>query len=322
MKNILVTGGLGYVGGRIVNQLLASGGYKLFITTRKKQADPLKWFGTGDVTFLDAAAWESPQAGFPVHFDAVIHLAAFNEIDSQANPVAAAEYNIVSSLKLLQKAVSGKTGQFIYCSTAHVYGSPLAGRISEQVVPRPVHPYAITHRAFEDFVLAARDKEDTQGIVLRLSNSLGAPLWPEVNRWTLLVNDLCKQAVMTGRLTLLSSGMQQRDFITLTDVAAAVEFFLTKESHQTGDGLFNLGGNYTSTVLDMTRLIASRCKAVLGLEVSLEIPAPRGQEPGSAIPLEFSSEKLSRIGFHWSGSVEQEIDGLLLFCRHHFNPAG
>jgi len=73
-------------------------------------------------------------------------------------------------------------------------------------VPRPVHPYAITHHAAEDFVLAAHDEKRLMGYVIRLSNGFGAPAHAGVDRWTLLVNDLCRQAVQTRQLILRSAG--------------------------------------------------------------------------------------------------------------------
>ena len=126
------------------------------------------------------------------------------------------------------KTVSQKSVErFIYFSTAHIYGAPLEGTITEKSLPSPVHPYAITHRAAEDYVIAAAKQKRIQGTVLRLSNSFGAPVSPHVNRWTLLANDLCRQAVEKGTITLRSNGCQYRDFICLTDVEEVMAKMLT-----------------------------------------------------------------------------------------------
>jgi UDP-glucose 4-epimerase len=64
------------------------------------------------------------------------------------------------------------------------------------------------------------ERGDIEGIVIRVSNSFGAPAHQHANCWMLLVNDLCRQAVSTGQMTLRSSGIRRRDFVTLTDTYA------------------------------------------------------------------------------------------------------
>ncbi len=318
MQKVLVTGGLGYVGGRIVEKLISANAYEVLIATRKTEILPNDYFDITKVKLIDSNLLFSDAGQLPEDIDCIIHLAAFNEIDCAANPVAAAEFNIIASLKLLNKAVKQKVGQFIYFSTAHVYGAPLQGEITEETIARPIHPYAITHKAFEDFVLAARDKGEIDGIVVRLSNSFGYPVWPDVNRWTLLVNDLCRQAVTTGILKLHSAGKQERDFITLTDVAAAALFLMNDQGVKSTNGLFNLGGNQTLTIEKMTALIADRCRFILGREVSVNIPLPTAQELKKYDPLVLSNRKLEQAGFQWQSNSIEEIDLLLMFCNKNF----
>jgi UDP-glucose 4-epimerase len=108
-------------------------------------------------------------------------------------------------------------------STTHVYG-PQVGRLEETTLPAPRHPYATSHRAAEDAVLAASG--NFTAMVLRLSNGFGAPTHAQANCWTLLVNDLCRQAVTDCTLRLRSAGLQHRDFIPLADVTRIVDHML------------------------------------------------------------------------------------------------
>ena len=117
-----------------------------------------------------------------------------NELDSVKYIQKAISFNIGETVRLLEAAQRSGVRKFIYFSTAHVYGAPLIGDIHEDCVCRPIHPYSITHKSAEDFVLAARGRTDINAVVIRLSNSFGAPAYDTSNRWTLLVNDLCKQA--------------------------------------------------------------------------------------------------------------------------------
>jgi UDP-glucose 4-epimerase len=311
---ILVTGGLGYVGGRVARHLADSSGYHLKIASRRATPAP-QWLGRGEVVQVDMLDHDSLAAACE-GVTRVVHFAALNEIDSAADPEQALVVNGQGTVKLLRAAIAAGVERFIYFSTAHVYASPLAGRLDETTLARPQHPYAITHRTAEDFVLAARDKREIQGIVVRLSNGFGAPERAEVNRWTLLVNDLCKQAVVDRKLVLRSSGIQLRDFVTLTDVGRAVQHLLTLPHEQCEDGLFNLGGETAVSILDIAQRIALRCKAVLGFEPELLRPAPQAGE--LAMPLDYRIDKLKQTGFSLTSNIDEEIDGTLKICHQAF----
>lgn len=311
---ILVTGGFGYLGGRIVEHLVSHGA-SVRLTTRRPAGSHPNWAGSVDVAPepADQAGWAPILAGV----GAVVHLAAANEIVCAADPAGSIEPNVTAAVRLIGAAREAKVGRLLYLSTAHVYGAPLEGSIDENRLPRPIHPYAITHRAAEDFVLAAHDQRWLDGIAVRLSNGFGAPADPAVDRWTLLVNDLCRQAVVNRRLVMRSSGLQRRDFITLTDVAAAVGHLLTLPRDRLGDGLFNVGGAYAPTVYDMACLVAERARVVLGAEIPVERPAPA---PGEvAQPLDYRIDKLLATGFRLAGNVGEEIDATLKLCRDAFS---
>ncbi|OGQ99692.1 MAG: hypothetical protein A2505_09495 [Deltaproteobacteria bacterium RIFOXYD12_FULL_55_16] len=309
-KRVLITGGYGYLGGRIAVELMNAPGWAVRLGSRKAQAVP-SWLPQAEMVAMDVLAPGSLPAAM-AGVEAVVHLAAMNENECVADPGRAVLVNTLGTFKVLQSAIEAGVRQFIYFSTAHVYGAPLVGAISEQTLPRPIHPYAITHHAAEDFVLAAHDQKKIAGIVLRLSNGFGAPAHPDVDRWTLLVNDLCRQAVQTRKLVLRSSGLQQRDFITLTDVGRAVRHLLGLSQTDCGDGLFNLGGDNSISVWDMAQKISRRCQLTLGYLPGIERPAPRSDEQLDS--LSYHSGKLQKTGFMLQGKLDEEIDRTLLLC--------
>ncbi len=317
MKKILVTGGLGYVGGRIVAELLQDLNAEIYIDSRRTNVDVVNLFSSDRVFLTSEMKNIGDTEVFSRSYFAVIHLAALNEIDSLKFPVQAVEFNVQRSVILLEKAVKSGVGKFIYFSTAHVYGSPLVGNITEETNCRPVHPYSITHKNFEDHLLAARDNGRIDGIVLRLSNAYGSPIWSSVDRWTLLINDLCKQVAETGHLKLNSSGLQQRDFITLTDVARAVCFILDKDPTTTGNGLFNLGGNNTRSILEMAHLVKDCGEEVYNKEVVLDLPVSNDSKV--EVALRYSSQKLMELGFNWTGDERSEIINMHKFCKQVFS---
>ncbi|MDR6395958.1 NAD-dependent epimerase/dehydratase family protein [Herbaspirillum seropedicae] len=312
MASILITGGLGYLGGRIASQLVKAG-HRVRATSRKAQPAPA-WLPEMQVLAPD---WESTDeliAACTGH-DAVVHLAAMNEIYSGRDPVGALRTNGLASLMLQNAAQSAGVRRFIFFSTAHVYGAPLAGDIDEATLARPRHPYAITHRVAEDFVLAAHDSGQIEGVVVRLSNGFGAPMTADVDRWTLLVNDLCRQALTTGALKLQSAGTQLRDFITLDDVGRAVQHLVELDTSSLGNGLFNLGDR-TMSILQMTEMVAARASKLLGCDIPIIRPADNGAPVPS---LHYHTEKIRNTGFRLRSDIDQEIDSTLLLCQRAFS---
>jgi len=314
MTRVLITGGLGYVGGRIAHHL-ATTGWDVRLTTRRSPQDAPSWAKDLEILRCDLRDPASDFNSLCQGVNAVIHLAAINEIESVRDPAEALLVNTASTLRLLQAAEKNGVAKFVYFSTAHVYRSPLSGLCREDIVTRPGHPYAITHRAAEDYVLASHDAGRIGSVVLRLSNAIGAPMNADVDRWTLLVNDLCRQAVTIGKLVLQTSGTQQRNFIALSDVAAATTHLLD-QGLALGDGLFNLGGPRHLSVRQMAERVAQRCRHQMGRELPLIAPPMRPDE--RIVELDYCTSKLAATGFRWKDDLDHEIDATLQLCRTAF----
>jgi len=133
----------------------------------------------------------------------------------------------------------------------------------------------------------------------------------------LLVNDLCRQAVTSQKMVLHSSGLQRRDFITLTDTCRAITHLLHIPADKIGDGLFNVGGAWSPTILEITQRVADRVHVVTSSRPEILCREDQTTEPGELI--DYGIKKLTDSGFNLScsGSVDQEIDGLIHFCLSH-----
>lgn len=308
-KTVLVTGATGYIGGRLVDYLNKSKKWNPLALSRKAvDSQELEW-RIADFNTLETLK----NACKGVY--SIVHLASLNEIDSQKDPIAATLVNTIGTQKLLRASIECGVQRFIYFSTAHIYGSPLEGIITEQTLPRSVHPYASSHHAAEDYVIEAHDKGKIEAAVIRLSNGFGYPASKDVNRWTLLVNDVCRKVIETGIITLNSPGLQRRDFITLNDVCRAVEHLLEINKQTLGKAIFNVGGKNPSSILEMATLIADRYEFLFGSR-------PPIVKPESDIvvnsTLDYSIDTLLATGFELSGDISNEIDETLLRCKDWF----
>jgi len=310
-QRVLITGAFGFVGGRLARHLAADATNTVVLGSRSPRKAP-SWLPGATVVrtaFDDTEALRAACSGV----DAIVHLAGANAKACADDPALAYEVNAVSTAKLVAAARASGVRRFIYLSTAHVYGSPLGGTISEATCTRGLHPYAASHKAGEDIVLHAGAGGKIDGLAVRLSNSFGPPMDAAADCWTLLVNDLCRQAVTTRRLVLNTSGLQRRDFITLTDTCRAIAHLLRLPRF--GDGLFNLGGQWAPTVREMANRIASRCRVALGYEVPLVHPdAASGETSGD---LDFRVDKLLATDFRLESRIDVELDDSLAFCATH-----
>ena len=297
-----------------MSRYLSKEGHNVLVSSRKKiSMEKSELHGTNISGINHDRLLDSES--FPDEIDVVIHLAAVNEIDCVKYPSEAVKINIDQTRMILENAISKGVKRFIYFSTVHVYGPSIAGDIDESILPRPAHPYAITHRAAEDYVIAAHDKKRINAMVIRLSNSFGAPVFPDVDRWTLLVNDICRQLVTTHTIKLNSNGCQFRDFITLTDVERCVGHLLSINPSESNI-IFNLASGKSLTVLAMAELIASCYEEVTGIKVLLTLP--ENTTPTKEKEFRFNSERLKRSGYELTNKFEGELKELIFFCKKHF----
>lgn len=314
---LLITGGFGYLGGRLAQHLAIQAGYKILLGSRQQAQTP-QWLPQAEVV---QTRWDLPSSLDQLcrGVDAIAHLARMNAQDCALDPVAALEFNALATARLLQAAVRHGVKRFIYLSTAHVYGSPLSGVIAEDTCPVSLHPYATSQRAGEDIIRSAHQRREIEGIVIRLSNSYGAPAHKDANCWMLLVNDLCRQAVTTGRMVLRSSGLHKRDFITLTDACSAIQHLAGLPAALLGNGLFNVGSGWAPTIFEMTERVALRMHAATGRRPELLCEA--NQDTSKLATLDYKIEKLIATGYGVRGNenVDQEIDKLIQFCLKQFS---
>ena len=310
---ILITGGFGFVGGRLAVHL-ARAGHQITLGTRHLIAPP-DWLEQAEVAKL---SWDDEVA--LVHsctgVDVIIHTAGMNAQDCTADPVAALAFNGYATAKLVAAASRTSVKKFIYLSTAHVYASPLIGDITEETFTSNSHPYATSHLFGEQAVLNAHPRSELQGMVLRLSNAFGAPMHKDANCWMLLVNDLCRQAVQTRQLVLQTSGLQQRDFIGLFDVCCVTEKLVDADQLKQAS-VFNVGAGLSQSVLAMAKLIQQRCTNVLGFLPELQ--HKKSEADGHYPTLNYHTNNLNTLGIRCNSLDDSlEIDGLLKFCQALF----
>ncbi len=174
MRNILVTGGAGYIGSHVVKALGEKGDAVVVYDNLSKGHQDAVLLGKlvvgdlGDTKLLDQTVKESRP-------DAVLHFAAFIEVgESVSNPIKYYQNNVANTLSLLTVLVKHQVNKFIFSSSAAVYGNPEKVPITENEKINPINPYGQS-KAFVERVL--RDLSTAIGfrhVSLRYFNAAGA----------------------------------------------------------------------------------------------------------------------------------------------------
>ena len=153
-------------------------------------------------------------------------------------------------------------------------------------------------------------------LILRLSNGFGYPMDIGVNRWTLVFNDLCRQAIEYSSMVLKTSEIQRRDFISLTNACRAIEHLINLPLIQLDDGVFNIGGEWSPTIIEVAKILSDRIYLLLGKKISIKSQSLSQNSRLSG--LDFDISKIKLTGFELINDRNNEFDDLIQFCHKSF----
>lgn len=251
MKKILLVGGSGFLGQEIVERY-RSKGYEITTIGRSLGSDIVVNFDSEG--FLSAVSSE---------YDLLIHAAAINEVLINDDLKKSYFMNVTLTRLLVELAKKLNVKQFIYISTFHVYGRS-QGFIDEDTVPSPVNDYGLTHLLSESIVTNLCKANNIETLIVRPTNIYGVPKNIKAfNRWSLVPFAFVKSAVKDGVISLSSSGIQQRNFVSIDSVINT--FDLIGEVK-----IVNAIGVSTLSIFDFATFVASAVGEVLSKEVVVE----------------------------------------------------
>lgn len=217
---ILVTGGAGFVGSHLVDELILKN-HEVFII------DDLS---TGKKEFINTKAqFHKTNIGDKkiskifdkYNFDIVYHLAAQKSVPySIKNPIEDANINILGTLNLLKNCIKYKIDKIIFTSTGGaIYDSATFFPTDEECIAKPLSPYAISKFAIEKYLNFYQKIHGLNYVILRPSNIYGPRQDPrgEAGVIAIFINNLLK-----NKQCLIFGGDQTRDFVYVKDIVSAL----------------------------------------------------------------------------------------------------
>lgn len=324
---ILITGGAGYIGSHTAVELLRAG-YDVVVADNFSNSNPvviekIRELGGRDffVEEAELCCPEQTEALFDKHdIDAVIHFAALKAVGESVNkPLEYYSNNLKSTLNLLTAMQKHHVNNFVFSSSATVYGEAKTVPLCEDAPLAAVSPYGATKLMIEEILRdVQRARPEMNIAILRYFNPIGADASGKIGEDpngipNNLVPYIARVAI--GRLPSLSvygndydtpDGTCIRDYIHVTDLALGHIAALKKLNENPGLVVYNLGTGKGSSVLDV---VAAFSRAV-GREIPYQIVARRAGD----VPRCYADASKAERELGWKAA--RDIDDM---CRDSWN---
>ncbi|MDA1015644.1 MAG: NAD-dependent epimerase/dehydratase family protein [Planctomycetota bacterium] len=270
---ILVTGGAGFIGSHIVDQLLAdqheiavldnlSTGFRhnVPIDVRFEQAD-----------VRDRDAVRRVFADFRP--DAICHQAAQMSVSrSVREPSHDADVNVMGLLNVLEQSVAVGVKRFVFASSGGVLYGDVFAPADESHPAQPISPYGISKWVGEQYLQFFAREHGLQTVALRYANVFGPRQNPHGEAGVVAI--FCQRMLRREETTINGDGKFDRDYVFVTDVAQANVMALQHNPTATFDA-FNVGTAIATDVNVLASELHRTCTAILGrTDATVTIPQP------------------------------------------------
>jgi UDP-glucose 4-epimerase len=272
-SRVLVTGGAGFIGRRVVAALLGAGA-EVTVADLNPFPDDSVPTVVGDLCHSDVA-----ERAVEPGTDTIIHLAARTSVlESVKDPEATYRVNVGITASLLELARTRGVRRFVLASTNAVVGNIGQAVITEQAPLRPLTPYGATKAASEMLISCYTAAYGLQGIALRFSNVYG----PGMQHKDSFIPRLMRAARDGHGVEVRGDGTMVRDVIHVDDVVSGI--FAALRSDHTGPAI--LGSGQSVTVNDMVET----ARRVTGAPIpATHVPVAQGEMP--AVVLDISTAR-------------------------------
>lgn len=294
-ETVFITGGAGFIGLHVVDQLLEQGyNVRIFDNMFRGDRDAVNaLIAGGRVELID----QDVRYGGAVHAamkgcDYVIHLAAVSINKSNSDPYESMDINTIGAHNVFAAAADHGVKRVVFASSASVYGDPEKLPMHEDDTLSPLTPYCISKRTGEDLLGYYERRAGLSWIALRFFNVYGEGQ-KTTAYYTSVINHFVNRLKNGEAPVIDGEGKQSMDFIHVKDIARAVVLSLTAEKANVP---INVGTGIDTTVADLARILidavgvdvepqfnprpvlvsrraadTTRAKEVLGFEPSIEV---------------------------------------------------
>jgi len=254
MSTYLVTGGAGFIGSHIVDELVRRGDTVRVLdnfTTGKRENLSLATGRAHDAVDViqgdiqDRDAVQRAMQG--VHY--VLHEAALASVpQSVADPLHTNQVNVAGTLNVLLAARDAGVKRVVFAGSCAVYGNNTNLPLRETEAPQPLSPYAASKLAGESYCRAFLEAYGLPTVVLRYFNVFG-PRQDPTSEYSAVIPKFITALLHDRPPTIYGDGAQSRDFVSVANVVRAN--LLACERDQAIGQVINVGSGVQYTLLDL-----------------------------------------------------------------------
>lgn len=304
MEKILVTGGAGFIGSNITNQLIDRG-YGVLVYDNLSRG--FKKLINPNAKLLISSLNEREKLRKALcDIDVVIHTAGFAIVpESVDKPDLYYENNVTGSKILLEEMINGKVNKIVFSSSACVYGNPDKLPLTEESPIKATNPYGQTKIEIERLIQKYNREEGLEGVILRYFNPYGPNEIHDPE--THVVPNFVRAALLKKPIPLYWKGEQIRDFIYVEDLASAHIDTLNIR----GLNIFNVGTGHGVKVIDLIQKIFE----IVGYEVPIK---DLGERNGDVPSLYTSAEKIKReVGWEAKTNLDEGLSKTINWFKNY-----
>lgn len=313
MARYLVTGGAGFIGSNIVQELLKNGEYvrvlENFSTGRIENLAPfLKNIELieGDIRDYHIVLRATRQIDF------VLHQAALPSVPRSVNdPITTSQVNIQGTLNILYAALESRVKRVVFASSSSVYGDSTLGAKEETLPPNPKSPYAISKLAGENYCKIFHQLYGLETVVLRYFNVFGPRQNPN-SQYAAVIPKFLALMRKGQSPQIYGDGKQSRDFTYVYNNVLAN--LMACEAPNVAGKIFNIGCGATFSLLELVEALND----ILGSDIK---PTFLEERPGdikfSLASIKRAKEELMfqpRVSFHQG--LQQLVEYILTHEPH------
>lgn len=247
----LVTGGAGFIGSALANQLVKDGHEVVVLDDLsngvRQNLAPNVMFQRGDVNDVPRL-WSLLQG-----VDCVYHLAA--RVSVPESLYYATEYNhtnVGGTVSLMEAMRVADVRRVVFASSGSIYGNQYEQPVHEDDVPEPDSPYAVSKYAAEQYVRCIGRIHNIETVSLRIFNAYGAGQPLPVSHPP-VVPRFMQQVLTGGSVVIHGNGSQSRDFVHISDVVAALVAASTVSN--VDQQIINIGSGEETTIAELASAI-------------------------------------------------------------------
>lgn len=310
MKNVLITGGAGFIGSHIAETLVARG-CDVTVIDNLASGHIENIEGLGDkVNFIEGDIRDGTILSRAAKgCDVIFHQAAVVSVtQTVAEPVSSTEVNDLGTLKVLDAARQNSVKRVVLASSSAVYGDDPQSPKVETMVPRPLSPYAVQKLTNEFYAHLYYKLYGLETVCLRYFNVYG-PRQDPSSPYSGVISIFMKKAAETAVPTIYGNGQQTRDFVYVTDVVQAN--LLAATSDDAPGKVFNVGTGETISIKDLWYHVSG----LNNFEADPEYAQPR---PGDIVhSLASIQEATDRMGFQPSVTLNKGLSQTLIWYQNN-----